>query len=67
MRKRRKRVIVKKSNYSLVLSRVLQQLREKKVGKQLTKDFENFVHAYEDTKKSFHLTFPETSDILESE
>jgi hypothetical protein len=52
---------------SELLLKVLTILRNKKAGKKVIKQFDQFRLDYEDTKKSFHLTFPESSDILESD
>jgi hypothetical protein len=44
---------------SEILARVLTHLQQRKVGKRITRDFEQFVRNYEDAKRSFIATFPE--------
>ncbi len=49
---------------SELLAKVLILIKKNKVGKRTIKDFENFRRDFEDTRKSFHLTFPEVTDTL---
>jgi len=48
----------------MLLSKVLKILKYKKAGKKVIKHFSNFRRDFEDTKKSFRLTFPEATAIL---
>jgi len=50
---------------SLLLSKVLIILRDKKAGKKVIKEFTDFIAKYESLKKEFYLTFPENSGKIE--
>lgn len=50
---------------SELLTKVLILLRNNRVGKKTIRDFEQFRRDFEDTRKSFHLTFPEPSGNLD--
>lgn len=45
---------------SELLSKVLTILRQKKVGKRTIKEFSQFRQDFEETRKSFHLEYPES-------
>jgi len=47
---------------SEILSKVLLVLRNKKVGKKITKQFDQFIRDYNDLKKTFYFTFPESNN-----
>ena len=52
------------SSNSILLRKALDFLKQKKAGKKTIKDFTRFLAEYEDLRKSFHLTFPETPDKI---
>ena len=49
---------MKKSNKSELLAKVLFVLKNKKAGKNIVRDFTQFVIEYEELKKSFNTAFP---------
>jgi len=52
-------------NNSELLKKTLIILKNKKAGKIMVREFTRFIIEFEDTKKSFNLTFPEICSNIE--
>jgi len=53
-----------KLNNSQILEKVLIILKNKKAGKKIVKNFNQFFIDFQNLKKEFHLTFPEKPDSI---